>query len=74
LRSDCIGLSVPQPTEWQRIGNSYDARSVKPGFAPVFSLLKIPVRKAFGSSVSALTFIGLSDVGYGRKLDCADRD
>ena len=38
------------------------------------SLLKIPVRKAFGSSVSALTFILLSDVGYGRKLDCADPD
>jgi hypothetical protein len=31
-------------------------------FAPVFSLLKVPVRKAFGSSVSALTLPGLSDV------------
>jgi hypothetical protein len=33
-------------------------------FAPVFSLLKTPAHKVFGSSVSALTLRGLSDVGY----------
>ena len=33
-------------------------------FAPVFSLLKTPARKVFGSSVSAFTLPGLSDVGY----------
>jgi hypothetical protein len=33
-------------------------------FAPVFSLLKIPARKGFGSSVSALILAGLSDASH----------
>jgi len=29
--ADCVWLTVPQPTEWQRIGNQIDAATIFAG-------------------------------------------